>query len=208
MNCHPLSRGHANAESASAQGTARLGWGPQGPRGYHAPNTAQRAPGRIAGHPAMIPLPTRTSMTPWLGVKLVHVLLGAFWFGGSVVGTFYLIAAARALGPAAAPVMKYVIGVRKLSVVLNIAAGLTLLTGLAMYDRLSDHFRHPVDDDERLGVIGARLGTRLGQGGRGHAEQQDQGKQVGSHGPSRWKPDHCSLGEAEDELSPSFARAR
>jgi len=83
-------------------------------------------------------------MTPWLGVKLVHVLLGAFWFGGSAVAALYLAAAARALGPAAAPVIKYVIGVRKLSVVLNAAAGMTVLTGLGLYDRLSNHFRNPL----------------------------------------------------------------
>ena len=83
-------------------------------------------------------------MSPWLWVKLVHVVLGALWFGGAVVGTFYLTAAARALGPAAAPVLKYVIGVRKFSVVLNIAAGLTVLTGLGLYDRLSVHFRNPL----------------------------------------------------------------
>jgi hypothetical protein len=83
-------------------------------------------------------------MTPWLWIKLVHVLLGAFWFGGAIVGAFYLTAAARALGPAAGPVIKYVIGVRKFSVVLNIAAGVTVLTGLGMYDRLSGHFRSPL----------------------------------------------------------------
>ena len=83
-------------------------------------------------------------MSPWLWVKLVHVVLGAFWFGAAVVGTFYLTAAARALGPAAAPVLKYVIGARKFSVVLNIAAGLTVLTGLGLYDRLSNHFRNPL----------------------------------------------------------------
>jgi hypothetical protein len=96
-------------------------------------------------------------MEPWLWVKLVHVLIGAFWFGGAVVGTFYLTAAARALGPAAGPVIKYVIGVRKLSVALNIAAGLTVLTGLALYDRLSDHFRHPMfgTSYERFLTLGA-----------------------------------------------------
>ena len=83
-------------------------------------------------------------MSPWLWVKLVHVVLGAFWFGAAVVSTFYLTAAARALGPAAAPVLKYVIGVRKFSVVLNVAAGLTVLTGLGLYDRLSGHFRNPL----------------------------------------------------------------
>ena len=83
-------------------------------------------------------------MSPWLWVKLVHVVLGAFWFGGAVVGTFYLTAAARALGPGAAPVLKYVIGVRKFPVALNIAAGLTVLTGLGLYDRLSGHFRNPL----------------------------------------------------------------
>src|SRR5262245_29748729 len=83
-------------------------------------------------------------MSPWLWVKLVHVVLGAFWFGAAVVGTFYLTAAARALGPAAAPVLKYVIGVRKFSVVMNIAAVFTLLTGLGLYDRLSGHFRNPL----------------------------------------------------------------
>ena len=99
-------------------------------------------------------------MTPWLGVKLVHVLFGAFWFGGSLVGTFYLLAAARALGPAAGPVMKNVIGVRKLPVALNVAAGLTVLTGLAMYDRLSDHFRHPLlaTPYERFLTFGATCG--------------------------------------------------
>jgi hypothetical protein len=83
-------------------------------------------------------------MSPWLWVKLVHVVLGAFWFGAAVVGTFYLTAAARALGPAAAPVLKYIIGVRKYSVVMNIVAGLTVLTGLGLYDRLSNHFRNPL----------------------------------------------------------------
>jgi len=99
-------------------------------------------------------------MESWLWVKLVHVLIGAFWFGGAVVGTFYLTAAARALGPAAGPVIKYVIGVRKLSVVLNIAAGLTVLTGLVLYDRLSDHFRHPMFDTsyEKFLTLGATFG--------------------------------------------------
>jgi hypothetical protein len=99
-------------------------------------------------------------MTPWLSIKLIHVLFGAFWFGGAAVGTFYLTAAARALGPAATPVLKYVIGVRKLSVVLNIAAGLTVLTGLAMYDRRSDHFRNILFGTpyERVLTIGAVCG--------------------------------------------------
>ena len=99
-------------------------------------------------------------MTPWLWIKLLHVLLGAFWFGGAVVGTFYLTAAARALGPAAAPVLKYVIGVRKLSVVLNIAAGVTVLTGLGLYDRLSEHFRRPLlsTSYERMLTFGAVFG--------------------------------------------------
>jgi|KBSSwiStaDraftv2_1062776.scaffolds.fasta_scaffold06382_5 hypothetical protein len=99
-------------------------------------------------------------MTPWLGIKLLHILLGAFWFGGAVVGTFYLTAAARALGPAAAPVLKYVIGVRKLSVALNIAAGINVLTGLALYDRLSEHFRRPLllTFYERMLTFGAVFG--------------------------------------------------
>jgi hypothetical protein len=81
-------------------------------------------------------------MTPALWIKLLHVLAGAFWFGGAAVAALYLAAAVRALGPAAGPVMKYMIGVRRLPLVLNVAGGLNMLTGLALYDRLSGHFQH------------------------------------------------------------------
>ena len=81
-------------------------------------------------------------MTPWMWFKLIHVFAGVFWLGGSLFAAMYLLAAARALGPAAGPVLKYVINVRKLPVALNAAAGLTTLSGLAMYDRLSGHFQH------------------------------------------------------------------
>ena len=83
-------------------------------------------------------------MTPWLWLKLVHVLAGTFWLGGVAVAALYLASAARALGPAAGPVMKHVISVRRLPVALNIVAILNTLTGFAFYDRLSDHFRHPL----------------------------------------------------------------
>jgi hypothetical protein len=81
-------------------------------------------------------------MTPSLWLKLLHVLTGAFWFGGAAVAGLFLAATAQAIGPAAAPFMKHLIGVRKLPVFLNIAAGLNVLTGLAMYDRMSVHFSH------------------------------------------------------------------
>jgi hypothetical protein len=93
---------------------------------------------------AVSPTSEDSTMTPWLWIKVTHVLLGAFWFGGVIVTSQYLAPAARTLGPAASPVLKYVIGVRKLTLTLNAVAGLTVLTGLGLYDRLSNHFRQPL----------------------------------------------------------------
>lgn len=81
-------------------------------------------------------------MTPMLWLKLIHVIAGALWFGGAAMGAFYLAATARAIGPAAGPFMKHVVNVRKLPVAMNIAAGLNVLLGLALYDHLSGHFQH------------------------------------------------------------------
>ena len=53
-------------------------------------------------------------MTPWLWLKLVHVLAGTFWLGATAVLALYVAASARVVGPAAGPLMKHMITVRKL----------------------------------------------------------------------------------------------
>ena len=83
-------------------------------------------------------------MTSWDWIKLLHVLAGMFWVGAAIITPLYLLATARAIGPAAGPFMKHVINVRKLPVAFNVAAGLNMLTGLGLYDNLSQHFRHPL----------------------------------------------------------------
>src|SRR5262245_14951195 len=64
----------------------------------------------------------------------------------------------------------------------------------------ADVVRHPVDDGERLGIVGVRLGG----GGRGRAKNQRCGKDEDFHGPSRLKRDNRSENEAEAELPPSL----
>ena len=83
-------------------------------------------------------------MTGWMLLKVVHVLAGVIWVGGALISALYIAATARALGPAAGPVVKHIIEKRKLPVMMAAVAGITVLSGLVFYDQLSNHFRQPL----------------------------------------------------------------
>src|SRR5207302_8199057 len=57
---------------------------------------------------------------------------GVFWTGAMVMLAFLLFPAIRATAPAGGQVMRYLIDVKKMSVWMNAAGGLTLLSGLGM----------------------------------------------------------------------------
>ena len=70
-------------------------------------------------------------------LRLIHIVLGAFWVGAAFVTAGFLLPSAQAAGPAAGPMMKQLIGVRRLPIVIMVAAILTVLSGFGMYWR--DH---------------------------------------------------------------------
>jgi hypothetical protein len=73
----------------------------------------------------------------WLLIllRVVHVGSAMSWFGGAVIGSFFLGPAARALGPAGLPFMDQLLNGRRMGVFFPIVAGLTVLSGAALYWR-------------------------------------------------------------------------
>lgn len=71
-------------------------------------------------------------------LRVVHVGSAMAWFGGAVVSSFFLLPAARALGPAAQPFMDQLLTRRRLGVFFPIVAALTILSGLILYWRDSN----------------------------------------------------------------------
>jgi uncharacterized membrane protein len=65
-------------------------------------------------------------------LRLLHILLGAFWVGSAVFFALFLEPSIRAAGAAGGAVMVQVMN-RKYSQIVASAAGLTVLTGLGMF---------------------------------------------------------------------------
>ncbi|MFL5619309.1 MAG: hypothetical protein ACJ79A_13060 [Gemmatimonadaceae bacterium] len=68
-------------------------------------------------------------------LRAIHVVGGVLWVGGVVVVSFFLLPATQALGPAAQPVMQFIMGRRKLSVYLMVLGILTTLAGVLLMMR-------------------------------------------------------------------------
>ena len=71
-------------------------------------------------------------------VRVVHVGSAMVWFGGAIVGAFFLAPTAAALGEAGQPFMDHLMRRRRLGVLFPIVAALTVLAGAALYWRDSD----------------------------------------------------------------------
>jgi hypothetical protein len=65
-------------------------------------------------------------------LRLLHVVVGAFWVGTVVFVALFLVPSLRAVGPGAAPVMGHLVQVRRLPIVLLTSAWITLLSGAAL----------------------------------------------------------------------------
>ncbi|HTK49556.1 MAG TPA: hypothetical protein VL328_16365 [Gemmatimonadaceae bacterium] len=66
-------------------------------------------------------------------LRAIHILAGIAWVGGVVLVTLFVLPAARAVGPAAQPMMQHMMERARVSVYLIVVANLTLLAGLALY---------------------------------------------------------------------------
>lgn len=74
-------------------------------------------------------------MSPLLihALRVLHILAASFWTGGALMNVGFLSPAIRASGPAGAQVMRHIVQVRRLPVVMNASALLTLITGTWLY---------------------------------------------------------------------------
>ena len=71
----------------------------------------------------------------FLILRVVHIGSATIWFGGAIIGAFFLQPTAQALGAAGQPFMQYLMRRRRLGVLFPIVAGLTVLSGAALYWR-------------------------------------------------------------------------
>jgi len=75
----------------------------------------------------------------WLIIlRVVHVGGAMAWFGGALVGGFFLMPAAKALGPASQQFMDHLMRRRRMGVYFPIVAALTIFSGAALYWRVSN----------------------------------------------------------------------
>lgn len=92
-----------------------------------------------------------------LALRLIHVVLGAAWYGFVVFTTVFLSPAMQDAGPSAGPVMG-ALQRRGMMTFLPILAIGTLLSGLALYWIMSDGF-NPAYVHSRLGATFAAGGA-------------------------------------------------
>ena len=78
-----------------------------------------------------------------LVLRILHILPAVFWVGGVLMFARFVFPAARAVGPAAGPLMDQLIRVRKLSQALLGAGVFASLSGLALYWHDSAGFQGP-----------------------------------------------------------------
>ena len=74
----------------------------------------------------------------WLIVfRIIHVGSAMIWFGGAIIGAFFLQPTAAALGQAGQPFMDHLMKRRRMGMFFPIVAALTILGGTALYGRVS-----------------------------------------------------------------------
>ena len=68
-------------------------------------------------------------------LRAIHIVGGVLWVGGVVVVGLFLLPATQAVGPAAQPMMQFIMGRRKLPVYLMSLGVVTTLGGLLLFYR-------------------------------------------------------------------------
>ena len=73
------------------------------------------------------------SATTLILLRLLHITLGVFWVGTMIFMAVFLIPSVRAVGPVGGQIMQQLMGVRRLSTYIVIAAVITVATGVTLY---------------------------------------------------------------------------
>jgi len=75
-------------------------------------------------------------MDAWLILlRIIHVGSAMIWFGGGILASFFLQPTAEALGKSGQPFMDHLVNRRRMGLFFPIVAGLTILSGAALYWR-------------------------------------------------------------------------
>ncbi len=109
-----------------------------------------------------------------LWLRLVHILAGVFWVGAAVFLAAIVVPAARAAGAEGGQFMERLMQQPRTRAALGAAMLLTVLSGLAMYGRLSGGFQRgwvtsPQGLALGLGAIAAILAAAIGGARRGRS---------------------------------------
>jgi hypothetical protein len=71
-------------------------------------------------------------------LRIGHVGGAMIWFGGAIIGSFFLSPTVAALGPAAQPFMDHLVKRRRMGLLFPVVSTVTVLCGLALYWRDSN----------------------------------------------------------------------
>jgi hypothetical protein len=82
-------------------------------------------------------------MTPFLAIRVLHILLAATWFGAAVAMLLFVVPAVKEAKGAGGAVMAG-LDRRKYHVFMQVVAGLTVLTGFDLYRRFTQGFDHEI----------------------------------------------------------------
>ncbi len=67
--------------------------------------------------------------------RILHVGSAMIWFGGAIIGSFFLAPTAEALGKAGQPFMDHLVNRRRMGIFFPIVAAAAILSGAALYWR-------------------------------------------------------------------------
>jgi uncharacterized membrane protein len=70
-------------------------------------------------------------------LRVIHILGGVIWVGGVVAVAAFILPSARAVGPAAGPMMNQLVNLRRLPLFLLVTGWLTVLAGFTLYGRMA-----------------------------------------------------------------------
>jgi len=70
-----------------------------------------------------------------LTLRVLHIGSAMIWFGGAIIGSFFLTPTAAALGKAGQPFMDHLLKRRRMGIVFPVVAAITIASGAALYWR-------------------------------------------------------------------------
>lgn len=76
-----------------------------------------------------------------LSLRFIHITTGVFWAGAVMLVAWFIMPAVKALGPDGGKFMQQFSKTRNYPVFMNIVALVNVLSGVALYDNISMHFK-------------------------------------------------------------------